>query len=547
MATNHPHSINATSNHGLQLGINRGTLNATFIAGPENDDCLKDLLLTDPRDDKKRISDIKGGVLRDSCSWIHEHPAYRHWRDNDHGQLLWIKGDPGKGKTMLLIDIIDRIDGQRKDGDQSNATGPALSYFFCQSTEPNMNNATAVLRGLMHRLVIERPELKSKLHERYKVSGKKLFEGQNAFFALADVLSDMLRAPESRDAILIVDALDECEAGQERLLKFIRKSSHMKWMVSSRNWPDIEERLGDAEQIQLELHQNSISEAVRTYIHYKVDELATSKKYDKPTKDAVRNHLSANADGTFLWVALVCKELADSKIRRKGHTFSRLKMFPSGLDPLYMRMVEKLLDSYDAELCKKILAIASVVYRPITLQELKVLTEFKNQADYDELPQIINDCGSFLAIRQHVIYLVHQSAKDFLLNVSNKILPTGAAEQHYAIFSKSQTALSKILKRDLCNLGAPGFPIDKVSPHHLDALTSLRYSCVFWVDHLGDSDTAIKDALQDNGDVHTFIRDKYLYWLECLSLLRSMPEGIKAIHKLESLTVSCFAAMIVVT
>jgi hypothetical protein len=32
--------------------------------------CLQDLRPTDPRDDKKRIEDTKGGLLEDSYRWI---------------------------------------------------------------------------------------------------------------------------------------------------------------------------------------------------------------------------------------------------------------------------------------------------------------------------------------------------------------------------------------------------------------------------------------------------------------------------------------------
>ncbi|KAJ5656157.1 hypothetical protein N7507_008107 [Penicillium longicatenatum] len=65
----------------------------------------------------------------------------------------------------------------------------------------------------------------------------------------------------------------------------------------------------------------------------------------------------------------------------------------------------------------------------------------------------------------------------------------------------------------------------------------VRYSCVYWVDHLQDcnfSETANRD-LQEGGAVDTFFRKKYLYWIEALGLLRSVSEGIVAIAKLDNL------------
>ncbi|KAH7183770.1 hypothetical protein BKA60DRAFT_589607, partial [Fusarium oxysporum] len=46
--------------------------------------------------------------------------------------------------------------------------------------------------------------------------------------------------------------------------------------------------------------------------------------------------------------------------------------------------------------------------------------------------------------------------------------------------------------------------------------------------------------LEDAEIVHDFLQKKYLYWLESLSLLRSMSEGVREVQKLEALAVSCY-------
>lgn len=107
---------------------------------------MADLRLTDPRDDKKRIEETKGGLLKNSYRWILENTDFQRWRNGPENQLLWVKADPGKGKTILLCGIIDEL--QKSMG----ATG-LLSYFFCQATDSRINNATAVLRGLLYLLV----------------------------------------------------------------------------------------------------------------------------------------------------------------------------------------------------------------------------------------------------------------------------------------------------------------------------------------------------------------------------------------------------------
>ncbi|KAH7124790.1 NACHT domain-containing protein [Dactylonectria macrodidyma] len=419
-------------------------------------------------------------------------------------QDLHIKGDPGKGKTMLLCGIIDELE---------KGPNSLLSYFFCQATEAQLSNAASVLRGLIYLLVIQQPSLISYVRSKHDVTGEKLFQGINVWVSLVEILTGMLKDPTLKDAVLIVDALDECITERSQLLDFIiqsspTSSSRVKWIVSGRDWQDIEEKLDNIKQkvrLHLELNKDSISKAVNKYIGYKVDRLACHKKYDKETRDAVENHLISNADGAFLWVALVCQELAGPKIRKR-HTLNTLKSFPPGLDSLYDRMIGHIGDSKDAGLCREVLAIASVIYRPITLDELKVLVESLEDLDQDDLEEIIRSCASFLTLREGVIYFVHQPAKDFLLNkASDQILPSGAAHQHHAIFSRSLEALSETLKHDVYELGVPGFPIDQVSPPDPDPLASIRYSCVFWVDHLDDSKPRAKMSdknLQDAGTVH---------------------------------------------
>lgn len=498
--------------------------------------CLRDLRETDPRDDKSRIEGTKGGLFEDAYRWILKNDKFQEWHSASQTQLLWIRGDPGKGKTMLVCGLINELEKEHNS---------LLSYFFCQATEARLSNATAVLRGLIYLLIVQRPPLISYVKEKYDHAGKQLFEDGNAWQALSKIFTAMLEDPILDGALLIVDALDECITNQEKLLDLIIKSNSVKWIVTSRNWLEIEQLLNCSTKkvsLHLELNQDSVCEAVEAFINCKVDQLAEEKQYDAKLKSDVKSYLAENADGTFLWVALVCQELADSKVFRKRHTRLRLELFPKGLDPLYGRMMAYISSSHDAEICREILALASVVYRPITLTELKTFLGSQYEDDHDELPQIIGCCGSFLILRGDSIYFLHQSAKDFLLNKAlDQILPLGLAYQHELIFKRSLQALSETLRRDICQLDHPGFDINEIPLGALKPLDTIRYSCVHWVDHFYDSEpTRLKNNLGNGGDIHIFIQKKYLYWLESLSLLGSTVEGVKAIYKLEDLaTVSC--------
>ncbi|KAK3938110.1 hypothetical protein QBC46DRAFT_356117 [Diplogelasinospora grovesii] len=490
------------------------------MSDTDNRDCLESLGATDPRLDKERIEQEKGGLLRDSYCWVLNHVDFQRWRDDEQSQLLWIRGDPGKGKTMLLCGIIDELIN-------STAHTANVSFFFCQATRAHINNATAALRGLIYMLVKQQPSFISYLRESYD-DGKRRFEGVNAWVALSKIFRKMLGDPNLKPTYLFIDALDECTTDLDRLLDFIQNSathSSVKWIVTSRNWPSIEKGLKEATHkvpLPLELNEESVSAAVTIYVRFKVSWLAQRNEYDNQTRDAVYHYMSTNAHGTFLWVALVCQELANVsgwKAQKK------LKTFPPGLDALYRRMMDQICDSEDAELCKKILAVISVVYRPITLDELVALVDMPNgsSGNYKVLAEIVGLCGSFLTLRKHSISFIHQSAKDFILEkASEEIFSFGIEDIHHTIFSRSLQVMSKTLRRDVYNLSAPGFPIDQVQPPNPDPLAAVRYSCIYWVDHLRDCDPKknANEDLQGAGSIDTFLRRDYLHWLEALSLLK---------------------------
>ncbi|KIW24860.1 uncharacterized protein PV07_10547 [Cladophialophora immunda] len=495
--------------------------------------CIQDLRVTDPRDDKKRIEDTKGGLLADSYHWILENSDFQRWRGNQQSHMLWIKGDPGKGKTMLLCGIINQL---RSSMPKSHL----LSYFFCQATDSRINNAVAVLRGLLFLLVDQQPSLVSHIRKKHDQAGEDLFKDANAWVALSEIFTDVLQDPYLEPTYLIIDALDECTVDWKKLLRFIAAGSSLsprvKWLVSSRNWPPIEERLDKAEskvRLCLELNSESISAAVKIYIEHKVCQLTQEKKYDDKTRDAVIEHMSSNANDTFLWVALVCQSLESVP---RWNVRAKLKTFPPGLDSLYQRMMGQISDSESPPLCKRILALIAIVYEPITMFELTSLIDTLEDMseDPESLQEIIGLCGSFLTIRKDTIYFVHQSAKDYLLlKASVEIFPSGKGESHYTIFSRSLEVMYRTLHRDMYGFGDPGYAIERVKQPDPDPLSALRYSCIYWVDHLYECEA---HSLVDHQiDLQMFVREKFLHWLEALSLLKAMSNGVLAMAKLEKL------------
>lgn len=173
--------------------------------------------------------------------------------------MLWVKRDPGKGKSMLLCGITNEL--------ERASNGRPLAEFFCRTADARINTGTAVLLGLMYFLVDLRPHLIRHLRQVEQRKGGPFHISD--FWIAPEITLDMLRDPELGSSLLLVDALDKCQTERDFLLNSISKAMstcpQVKWIVSGRSLPDIGEWLRTAEQAtrpSLEMDEVSVSAAV---------------------------------------------------------------------------------------------------------------------------------------------------------------------------------------------------------------------------------------------------------------------------------------------
>jgi hypothetical protein len=499
--------------------------------------CRRDLRVVDPYHDMERIESSKGGLVDDAYRWIlhtQEYAEFTNWYDNRPDgspcRLLWINGPAGTGKTMLMIGIIRELSRQQV------VLTPNLSFFFCQGTNTSLNNATAVLRSLIWLLLLQQPDLISYLLQKHKESGADLFKDQNAFYALSEAFQNMLKDPDLSPVYFAVDALDECEQGLADLIKLISTSltlsDKVKWLVSSR--PTVELKTPDIEGSLVGLDAQRLEGPVNAYIDHKLSRLRSRKGYTDSVLAQVSDEARQRAENTFLWVALVFKKL-DSE--NGWHAVTIIKEMPPGLPKLYEHMMSRIeRGTMDLRYCKNVLAATSLAYRPLSLSELGVLAGLEPEID----PQtIVEECGSFLITKKEMVYLIHQSAKDYL--TENWLQSVGVAQGHADISRRSVEAMSIRLKQNMYNLSF-GFKPKDWNPPNPDPIAPLRYSCVFWADHLcfgNGKSPECKPELTDDGVVFRFLKERFLRWLESLSLLGKLSDGVQSIRRLLHITQVC--------
>ncbi|KAJ5326548.1 uncharacterized protein N7506_009650 [Penicillium brevicompactum] len=377
-------------------------------------------------------------------------------------------------------------------------------------------------------------------------------------------------------SLLFYEIKSVCSYFRHRGLQFLRD------FVQLEGWDGTLDQIQTAEtalpQSELNLDRNEegqISNAVGLYINHKLNELFKryEKVYEKRDKDEretqgqaydpstlrlalealnnvraeVASVIRDKANDTFLWVALVFQELAQT---HDAHgILENVREMPPGLDKIYDRIMYKLLQEPPNHLqhCRQVLLVVLNAYRPLQLPELALLAGLPSDLLFNA-GRVIESCSIvFLHPNNQTVHFVHQSAKDYLLeymetDLPSKIFPDGRSFGHRQIVSRSLDGFSKVLKRDLYNLVQPGAclaDLDESQIPRPDPLASMRYSCVYWIEHfcaiLRYSDEGDSDKLQFSA----FWKTNFLHWLEALSLINCVSDGVLAMAKLlESLDVS---------
>jgi hypothetical protein len=368
---------------------------------------------------------LKEQPLRDSYNWILKNKAYQQllgapWEigagespeggesrangkktggSEQEKKVLWIKGDPRKGKTMLLMGIVQEL----KAAQESRLDAPNVSFFFCQGTDSRLNNATAVLRGLLWGLLYRENRRLRRCLGNSKGQRHDVFETPEAFQTLEKLFRDAFEDDTFTPTFFIIDALDECREDQSHLrslIDFIVSSSkaypNIKWIVSSRNVTYVK----NDSIIPLELNQASVGEAVNAYIRYKLDCLVDewTEKAEDPTPDvierlgkigsSIEELIQKKAEGTFLWVALAFEKVLKHTIPSKA--LSELDKQVPGLYGYYHSMMDRMLgNSTLSQMSCRVLLVLINAARPPTLKELLVLAGLNPM---DPLSKIVSLC-----------------------------------------------------------------------------------------------------------------------------------------------------------
>ncbi|OAA39041.1 Pfs, NACHT and WD domain protein [Beauveria brongniartii RCEF 3172] len=183
--------------------------------------------------------------------------------------------------------------------------------------------------------------------------------------------------------------------------------------------------------------------------------------------------------------------------------------------------------------CYDVLMVVSLAYSlPISLAELEVLVPWS--ARFDPLVSL-RKCSAFLMARytkqrKTIIDVNHKTVKDYIIQFRDS-LRGNAIRGHADLVRHSIDALSSE-KRDVFKLGRWKSQI--LPPLETEDLACIRYSLVYWLDHLCEainhSDPAERKALCEAA--LEFLKVHLLHLLEGLGHLDQIPASVSSFRKL---------------
>lgn len=366
-----------------------------------------------------------------TCRWFFTRPVYTSWQDKAqytvHGGFLWIKGNPGTGKSTLMKLLFEEARRNSK-GDASQIT---ISFFFLARGTDEEKSTTGLYRSLLHQLFENRGELKQSL-DWMTVNGARGIQ-QNGWHeeALKRTLMEAVQKLGTHSLTIFIDALDECNQSQavgmvsffEELCECAEVAGvQLQICFSSRYYPTIivqrcievalEDEIGHTEDIQ-------------QYIKSKL------KLGKSDQAETLKAEILQKSSGIFLWVVLVLdiinKEYPDKTVSIKKIR-GRLQELPPKLTELFEMILTRDGENIERlQICLKWILFAT---RPLKPQELHFAIEMSldptfsglwdpEDIELDQIKTAVRSSSKGLAeitrSKDPVVQFIHESVRDFLL------------------------------------------------------------------------------------------------------------------------------------
>nr|AFB35587.1 NACHT-ANK domain protein transcript variant 4 [Tuber melanosporum] len=514
-----------TTNYGhiTNHGITTNNYFTDTNSGSSGAEILRTLYTSRYQSHLARVREPAAGT----CTWVTKHPRYKEWLRRKTTALLWLSADPGCGKSVIAAFLVNHL---KLHGDA------IVCYFFFKDDNEEQRSPTFALCAILHQLFAQRNSLCKYAKKAFKAQGKRLTEEMDTLW---DILVKAVAEGGCGKVICVVDALDECDEGAlaqftHRITSLPRSKTpniQLKFFVTGRPYHRIERQLGPrTKTIRLrgEDEVRAMTADVTRVINEGIHDLESI--WRRPGRFGyLRKILVSSAGGTFLWVSLML-EILNASVDDSRETFTTLvSTAPRDLPLLYTSILNK---SPDPKRARRILHIVVAAARPLTLCEMNVAFRIRRghttMRDIGDLSPrsgrtVKNLCGLFVRIIDSKVYLVHQTAREFLIQGNS----AGRGEWQHTLRSMD----SNFILADICisylslqDFGSRPLSMDSPNTHKrareegvrnfFQHYAFLEYAASHWASHFRDSQNRQMELFRFTRVICQRGSGRFLTWLK---------------------------------
>ncbi|KAJ9636596.1 hypothetical protein H2204_005196 [Knufia peltigerae] len=389
--------------------------------------------------------------VKGTCEWFTHHPLFQTWKDNKSSCLLRVSADPGCGKSVLAKYLVDEV--LRSSTHERRTT----CYFFFKDDFVDQRTSESCMCCILRQIFTQRPKfLSEEILTKFEEDGDQLI---GSFRGLWDILIDIINtvnqdmsvddggvsttghSPAGGEIICVLDALDECEdRGQRQFAEALRNSNFgrtaqnnriaLKFLLTSRPYTQIQRDFGFFNTVIPAIHLDGegevevgkISKEINVVIESKIKDLTSRLQLLPEEQQTLKDEMNRIPHRTYLWVHLIFEIIQDSVDITKESLRLTIRNLPTTIEAVYDKILGKTRNPSKA---KKILHIVVAAERPLVLKEMAVALAIKeNHRGHNDLelePEtrfrstLREICGLFVTVIDSKIYLLHQTAKEFLV------------------------------------------------------------------------------------------------------------------------------------
>jgi hypothetical protein len=361
--------------------------------------------------------------------------------------------------------------------------------------------------------------------------------------------------------ILVVDALDECDKEEhiQMILQLLAEARTLKMVqlrifLTSRPETPIRHgihRIPQAERqdfILQDIPQAIIDHDISLFLEHNLGMIRQEWTLgaDWPSEVDLKQ-LVLHASGLFIWASTACRfihkgkrQLARTRLNVILKGSSRTVTAPENhLNEIYLAVLNHSISEYSdeekEEVCKMLkhtLGSLVVLLSPLSAFSLSRLLQLSRE----DVDSTFHDLHAILDIPDNPtrqLRLHHPSFRDFLLN-KDRCGDYGIDEKeaHQLVATSCIQLMSQTLKKDICDMHAPGTQASQVDYSCLQEYLppEVQYACLYWVQHLQRSGSQVYGG----EEAHRFLQAHLLHWLEALGWMGKISEGIQVILSLEA-------------